>query len=142
MNGRAVYGIGATRSRPDIVAVFGLMITSRTSPRWIWSSWFPSLALCISPQKISGWEIYTGVRWIYSLHICSRKRSSFVVFALIPTFSEGLALFSRKSAMSRKTRFEVLEHINYSSDIRNDEYIAYHNVDLDQILPLFSIRSI
>lgn len=45
--------------------------------------------------------------------------------------------------MSQKLRLEVLEHIEYSSDdINSDPDITYHDVDLDQILPLFSFPSI
>lgn len=45
-------------------------------------------------------------------------------------------------AMPQEPRFETLDHIDFSSDIRNALDVTYHDVDLDQILPLFSIPSI
>lgn len=51
-------------------------------------------------------------------------------------------ILKKAAAMSQKPRLEVLEHINYSSDISDDPDITYHDVDLDQILSLFFIPSI
>lgn len=85
-----------------------------------------------------GVDVYIALLLSQTLNLCHLRLDS--DFQQETSFVG--AILKKAAAMSQKPRLEVLEHINYSSDINNDPDITYHDVDLDQILPLFSFPSI
>lgn len=86
-----------------------------------------------------GVDVYIALLLSQTLNLCHLRLDSDF---LHETSFVG-AILKKAAAMSQQNpRLEVLEHINYSSDINNVSDVTYHDVDLDQILPLFSFPSI
>lgn len=52
------------------------------------------------------------------------------------------SILTNAADMSQKPFLEALEHVDYSGNIENAFQITYHDVDLNQILPLFSMPSV
>lgn len=98
----------------------------------------PAEGLWLRELYRGGVDVYIALLLSQTLNLCHLRLDS--DFQHETSFVG--AILKKAAAMSQKPRLEVLEHINYSSDINNDPDITYHDVDLDQILPLFSFPSI